>query len=158
LIYLITVLFAPKKGLVFNYFRKQKQQQKIQLEDTLKQALKLHERGNLTIDNLVDRLGFKKSILNQRLKSLKANGLVQTDNNAALSLTSKGINKANKLVRAHRLWETYLVNQIGLTAEQIHEDAEKYEHLLTDEMLDEMEQTLGYPKLDPHGSPIPTKK
>ena len=50
-----------------------------------------------------------------------------------------------------------MVNQIGLSAEQIHEDAEKYEHLLSEEILDEVDATLGYPKKDPHGSPIPSK-
>ena len=47
---------------------------------------------------------------------------------------------------------------MGLSAEQIHEDAEKYEHLLTDDMLDEVDAKLGFPKEDPHGSPIPPKK
>jgi len=47
------------------------------------------------------------------------------------------------------------VNKIGLTEEQIHEDAEKYEHLLTQELLDEVDETLGFPTKDPHGSPIP---
>ena len=73
----------------------------------------------------------------------------------ALALTPAGQDEAKRLVRAHRLWETYLVNQIGLSAEQIHEDAEKYEHLLTEELIDEMEAELGFPDLDPHGSPIP---
>ena len=74
-----------------------------------------------------------------------------------LQLTPSGQNQANKLVRAHRLWETYLVNEMGLSAEQIHEDAEKYEHLLTDDLLDEVDAKLGFPKEDPHGSPIPPK-
>jgi len=156
-LYLLTVLFSPKKGLVFNYFRKQKEQQKIQLEDTLKQAFKLHERGKLSLPNLLDRLGFTKSILQQRIRTLVSKGFIN-NNNSALQLTTEGIAQANKLVRAHRLWETYLVNKIGLSEEQIHEDAEKYEHLLTEEMLDEVDEALGYPTLDPHGSPIPSKK
>ena len=61
-------------------------------------------------------------------------------------------------MRAHRLWETYLANEVGLNAEQIHEDAEKYEHLLTDEILDEVDRALGYPTTDPHGSPIPARR
>jgi hypothetical protein len=47
---------------------------------------------------------------------------------------------------------------MGLTTEQIHEDADKYEHLLTDEILDEVDRTLGYPTTDPHGSPIPARR
>jgi Mn-dependent DtxR family transcriptional regulator len=88
------------------------------------------------------------------LSTLRSQNLVEAD---SLKLTKNGQKEARRLVRAHRLWETYLVNKVGLTAEQIHEDAEKYEHLLTDEILDEVDATLGYPTQDPHGSPIPKK-
>jgi len=64
---------------------------------------------------------------------------------------------ALKLIRAHRLWETYLVNRLGLSPDQIHEEAENYEHFLSDELLDEVEELLGSPESDPHGSPIPSK-
>jgi Mn-dependent DtxR family transcriptional regulator len=78
-------------------------------------------------------------------------------NKEKIALTESGREKARHLVRAHRLWEAYLAHQIGLDAGQIHEDAEKYEHLLTEEMLEEVDKTLGYPTQDPHGSPIPPK-
>jgi len=157
MIYLLTVFFAPKKGLLFSFFRKRKLQLKIELEDTLKQALKLHEKGSLAFQNLFEKLGFKNNRLKGHLKTLGANGLIITHKNS-LQLTEEGIDAAKKLVRAHRLWETYLVQKIGLTEEQIHEDAEKYEHLLTDELLDEVDEKLGFPSMDPHGSPIPSKK
>ena len=145
-----------KKGLVFRFFRKRKLQRKIQLEDTLKQAFRLNERGNLSLPALVEKLGLKKSVLNGHLQTLKNQGIINF-NKGNVSLTEKGATEATKLVRAHRLWETYLVNKIGLTEEQIHEDAEKYEHLLTQELLDEVDETLGFPTEDPHGSPIPIK-
>ena len=65
---------------------------------------------------------------------------------------------ALSLVRAHRLWETYLQQQVGLTEDQIHDEAERLEHLLTDEFLDQVDRELGYPTEDPHGSPIPPKR
>lgn len=157
MIYLLAVFFAPKKGLVFSFFRKRALQSKIELEDTLKQALKLHEKGSLTFKKLFNKLGLSKSKLKTHLKSLESNGLVNYSKQTLL-LTSEGIQEARQLVRAHRLWETYLVQQMGLTEEQIHEDAEKYEHLLTEELLDEVDEELGFPSLDPHGSPIPLKK
>lgn len=157
MIYLITVFFAPKKGLLFSFFRKRKLQLKIELEDTMKQALKLHEKGNLAFKSLFDRLGFKSNRLKTHIKTLVARGLMMSEKNS-LQLTTSGIDEAKRLVRAHRLWETYLVQKIGLTEEQIHEDAEKYEHLLTDELLDEVDENLGFPSMDPHGSPIPSKK
>lgn len=156
-IYVLAAFFAPKKGLLFSFFRKRKLQLKIELEDTLKQALKLHERGNLTFENLLNRLGFKSGRLKRHLKTLNHQGLLSYQA-PQISITTSGVDEAKTLVRAHRLWETYLVQEIGLSEEQIHEDAEKYEHLLTDEILDEVDEKLGFPSIDPHGSPIPAKK
>lgn len=155
LFYFLAVFFSPQRGLVFKFFQKRKLKTKIQLEDILKQSFRLQQSNTLTMDNLLERLGFRKSILKKHLVVLWQRNLVERD---SLKLTEEGLKAARKLVRAHRLWETYLVNKVGLSAEQIHEDAEKYEHLLTDEILDEVDKTLGYPALDPHGSPIPTKQ
>ncbi len=153
LIYFLTVLFAPKKGLLFKSIRSKKLSTKIRFEDTLKQAFRLHQKENLSYTELQNRLGYTNQVLKKNLQSLAKNGLVKIS--PELVLTESGQKEANKLVRAHRLWETYLVNQIGLTAEQIHEDAEKYEHLLTEEMLAALDEKLGFPDVDPHGSPIP---
>lgn len=155
LLYLIAVFFSPSKGLVFKFFQKRKLRLRIQLEDTLKQAFGLQQKEQLTLDKLLNQLGFDEAILKKHLSTLRQKGWMNEQN---LLLTEKGKTEGQRLVRAHRLWETYLVDRIGLSAEQIHEDAEKYEHLLTDEILDEVDETLGYPSLDPHGSPIPAKQ
>ncbi|MFK7807143.1 MAG: iron chelate uptake ABC transporter family permease subunit [Saprospiraceae bacterium] len=157
LLYLLAVFFAPERGLVFRFFQKKKLRSKIQLEDTLKQGIRLQERGELTFDKLSERLGFTKSTLRGHLRTLSAKGFFQNDNNT-LTLTENGQVEANKLVRAHRLWETYLVQQAGMTEDQIHDEAEKYEHLLTEEILHEVDIELGFPKEDPHGSPIPSSR
>lgn len=154
LLYLLAVFFAPEKGLLFRFYHKRKLKQRIQLEDCLKQAYRLQNNGGLTRERLKENLDVPLRKLNQQLRVLRIRGLVGNDN---LHLTNKGIKEAERLVRAHRLWETYLVDKIGLTAEQIHEEAEKYEHLLTDEILDEVDKILGFPHKDPHGSPIPAK-
>ena len=153
--YVLAVFFAPGKGLVFKTLRDRSLRKKIYLEDTLKQAFRLQQKGNLTFKNLQEQLGYNTNLLKNNLNKMAKQNIVQLS--PQLALTQTGQNQANKLVRAHRLWETYLVNEMGLSAEQIHEDAEKYEHLLTDDMLDEVDAKLGYPKEDPHGSPIPPK-
>lgn len=153
--YLIAALFSPQKGLVFRFFQKRKLQAKIQLEDVLKQAFRLQQRDRLTMEDLLANVGFNRAILNRQLQILRSKGWLGKN---VLKLTEVGESEARRLVRAHRLWETYLADQVGLTAEQIHEDAEKYEHLLTDEILDEVDRTLGYPTTDPHGSPIPARR
>lgn len=153
--YLIVVFFSPTKGLVFKSLRNRSLRNKIYLEDTLKQAFRLQQKGQLTFKNLQEQLGYNTNLLKNNLSKMSKQKIVQLS--PQLALTQSGQDQANKLVRAHRLWETYLVNEIGLSAEQIHEDAEKYEHLLTEDMLDEVDAKLGYPKEDPHGSPIPPK-
>ena len=155
--YGLAALFAPKKGLIFKYFQKRKLQRKIQLEDILKWGVRMKDKGKLTLDGLQNQLGFSKSQMTKNLNLLKADGLL-TYTSDTINFTEKGKGEAMRLVRAHRLWETYLVNEIGLNAEQIHEDAEKQEHLLTQEMLDEVDAALGFPEEDPHGSPIPVRK
>lgn len=155
LIYLIAVLFAPEKGLVFKFFRKQALQKRIRLEDILKQSHRLEEKGELSLANLLERLDFGETRLNNHLKELRSKKYVEKN---SLTLTPSGKKVAEKMIRAHRLWETYLVEKMGLSEHQIHEDAEKYEHLLSDELLDEVDYHLGYPTTDPHGSPIPSKR
>lgn len=155
ILYLTAALFSPKRGLVFRFFQKRELQAKIRLEDALKQAFRLQQKGKLSAESLLEEVGFNKSILNRQIQILKSKGWMQK---SVFQLTQEGRQEAERLVRAHRLWESYLVNQVGLTAEQIHEDAEKYEHLLTDEILDEVDRTLGYPTTDPHGSPIPARR
>ena len=59
------------------------------------------------------------------------------------------------MIRAHRLWETYMVNKMGMDSDQIHEEAERIEHHMSDEFLNEVAERLNHPEMDPHGSPIP---
>ena len=122
----------------------------------MKQALKID--GAMAINQISDRLEIPIWRLKQVLSTLKKKGLVDVLPNKLFDLSTQGELKAQQLVRAHRLWETYLVNQVGLTEAQIHEDAEKFEHLLTPELLDQVDKELGYPEIDPHGSPIPSKQ
>jgi len=152
--YGLAALFAPKKGLIFRYFQKRKLQRKIQLEDILKWGLRMKTKGTFSLQGLQNHLDLSNRELTRLLKSLQEQGHL-TYSTDTINFTEKGKAEANRLIRAHRLWETYLVKEMGLSAEQIHEDAEKQEHLLTPEMLDEVDVALGFPEHDPHGSPIP---
>lgn len=154
-IYLLAVLFAPERGLVFRYFRRRKLKQRIRWEDIVKEAFRLEEKERLTTSALAQKLGYSQSNLRRYLQLLRAKGFFEKEQ---LGLTDKGKEAARQLVRAHRLWETYLVEKLGLTEHQIHEDAERIEHFLTEDILDEVDHKLGYPLTDPHGSPIPARK
>ena len=153
-LYLLAVIFAPEKGVLFKTIQRRRVRRRVQQEDILKQAYRLQEAGAFSLERLEQQLNLSRRALQSGLRSLRRRGWVSKQK---LELTPEGVQAAKRLVRAHRLWETYLADRIGLKAEQIHDEAEQYEHHLTDEILDEVDRVLGFPALDPHGSPIPTK-
>ncbi len=156
-IYLLTVVFSPNKGLLFKFINKRIQLNKIEREDIIRQSIRYPKGTKISFKELTDRLGFTTSKLNRHIKALSEDGLILAQNDG-LQLSIKGLEKGDALVRAHRLWESYQVNKMGLKEGQIHEEADRLEHFLTDEMLDEVDEKLGFPTSDPHGSPIPQKK
>lgn len=72
-------------------------------------------------------------------------------------LTSAGERMALEIIRHHRLLELYLVQALGLTWDQVHEEADRLEHTISELVEDRMDQALGYPSADPHGHPIPSR-
>ncbi len=153
--YFIAVFFSPSKGLMFKYLRKQNQNQQIEKEDIVKLLFKKSDHNIPSAIQIGEELGIKPNKVKKYIAQLQSDGLMTHGKN---TLTAKGNAIAEELVRAHRLWETFLVDQVGLSDQNIHEDAEKYEHLLSSEILDQLDIKLGYPTRDPHGSPIPEKR
>ena len=154
-LYFTAALFSPEKGFVQRVIRTNNQRKKIEREDILRQADKHTSANPLTLERLKERLGLTTAKLKAHLSFLKREGVLMVGD--TIALTAKGKLEAEALVRAHRLWETYQVNTMGLSEGEIHEEADRFEHLLTDELLDEVDAKLGYPEMDPHGSPIPKK-
>ena len=152
--YLSAVLFSPQKGLVSRYLRRKQKQRQILKEDVLKQAVRLSENRTPSIVSIAEKLELNHSQVLALLRKLEKAGNL-TIEGEIIHLTDLGFTNGYKLVRAHRLWETYLVEKLGLNADQIHEDAEKYEHILTEALVEEVARQLGNPETDPHGSPIP---
>lgn len=154
LFYLTAVIFAPQKGLMFQAFRRRRLQARIRQEDLLKQAYRLSSKGELSFHELQEQLEVRTSVLKRQVQLLRTRGFFEKKH---LVMTQKGKEAAEQLIRAHRLWETYQVEKMGLSEDQIHDEAERYEHLLSSELLDEVDSHLGYPTTDPHGSPIPAR-
>ncbi len=153
-IYFIAVLFSPENGLIFKGIRNYKEANRIEREDIVKYLLK--NKGS-NIQNIGAFLGITSRKMKSLVNDLKSSGLVSgTYNNLVLS--DSGITQANELVRAHRLWETYQVEAMGVAPDKIHLYAENMEHHLSKDILSEIEEKLGYPTEDPHGSPIPPRK
>ena len=62
------------------------------------------------------------------------------------------------VIRKHRLWETFLVDKLGFNWDEVHEVAEQLEHINSSRLIEKLDEFLGYPKVDPHGDPIPDNK
>lgn len=155
ILYVLALLLAPEKGVIARKLIRYNMNEKIELEHILKESIKLQNKHKLTFDALLQKLNTSGRKLKKRLKKLERKSLITQD--GSIQLTAEGINNASRLIRAHRLWESYLVDQVGLDENQIHDDADRYEHFLSEDLLDEVDETLGFPTLDPHGSPIPPK-
>lgn len=86
---------------------------------------------------------------------LERDGLVRSEG-TQFQLTAEGERVALHVLRAHRLWELYLADELGVPIDRVHEQAERAEHSLTKQQLDRLSAAMGHPELDPHGDPIPT--
>ncbi|BBZ05016.1 DtxR family transcriptional regulator [Mycolicibacterium chitae] len=104
---------------------------------------------------LADRLGVSASTASESIRKLADQGLVHHEKYGAVTLTERGRAAALSMVRRHRLLETFLVNELGYSWDEVHDEAEVLEHAVSDRMLDRMDAKLGYPTRDPHGDPIP---
>lgn len=155
-IYLMAVIFSPRKGLVIKARNRHRRQLQTEREDILKQAFRMDQRGGITPEGIREKLDLGRNRWTRHLQHMKRIGWLE--DTKSLAISDKGMIMALSLVRAHRLWETYLQQQVGLNEDQIHDEAERLEHLLTEEFLDQVDRELGYPTKDPHGSPIPPKR
>jgi DtxR family transcriptional regulator, Mn-dependent transcriptional regulator len=114
-------------------------------------------KGEATVNELSKQLEIKMPTVNSMMKRLAEKGLVIYESYKPLKLTEKGKKLAAIIIRKHRLTEMYLVEKMGFGWEEVHDIAEQVEHIQSPNFFDKMDELLGYPKVDPHGSPIPDK-
>ncbi len=89
------------------------------------------------------------------ISKLSKSGYIKNIPYKGFELTKKGSAIAINLVRKHRIWEVFLVEQLNYTWENVHNEAENLEHASSDDLISRLEKFLEYPKFDPHGHPIP---
>ena len=104
---------------------------------------------------LAARLGLAASSVTEMVKKLVAQGLVIHEPYGAVELTAAGNELALRMIRRHRLIETWLVDRYGYSWDEVHDEAEVLEHAVSDRLLDAIDAELGYPTRDPHGDLIP---
>lgn len=110
----------------------------------------------ITSSQLAQRLGVANSSVSEMVRKLKDQGLVDHKPYSAIRLTDAGLQLALSMVRRHRLIETYLVQQLGYSWDEVHDEAELLEHAVSDTFIERVAAKLGNPQRDPHGDPIPT--
>jgi len=109
----------------------------------------------ITSSQLAQRLGVANSSVSEMVRKLKDQGLVDHKPYSAITLTESGVRLALSMVRRHRLIETYLVQELGYSWDEVHDEAELLEHAVSDTFIERMAAKLGNPQRDPHGDPIP---
>jgi len=106
---------------------------------------------------IAEKLSINPASVTEMLRKLAEKKLIEYDRATGAKLTREGLKAAIKVVRKHRLWETFLVEHLNFTWDEVHEVAEQLEHVRSDKLLDELTTFLGNPSFDPHGDPIPDK-
>jgi DtxR family transcriptional regulator, Mn-dependent transcriptional regulator len=113
------------------------------------------EEGTVSTKEVADRLSLSKASVTNMFSRLREMGLAKYEPYRGASLTEEGLSGALRLVRRHRLIETFLLDQLGYSWEDVHEEAEQLEHAVSDRFTERLAEVLGYPERDPHGAPIP---
>lgn len=125
-------------------------------EDYLKQLVLLQNQSTpVKLQDLSQRLGVTAAAVTDMVKKLDQLGDVVYSPYKGVTLTPVGEKKGLNLVRRHRIWEQFLSDYLGLPWSEVHEEAERLEHASSDRLIECLDAKLGYPVMDPHGSPIP---
>jgi DtxR family Mn-dependent transcriptional regulator len=119
-------------------------------------ALEQRDREPVSTNALAERLGVTPASASGMVKRLGELGLVTHQRYRGVSLTDAGRRVALEVIRHHRLLELYLVQDLGVPWDRVHQEAEVLEHVLSDELEELIAAKLGHPTHDPHGDPIPT--
>ncbi len=114
------------------------------------------ERRRVKTKEIADKLEVSLPSVSGMLKSLSKDGLVEYEPYKGARLTDEGRTMALKVIRNHRLIEVFLVQTLGYSWDEVHAEAERLEHAVSDQLVERIDGFLNHPKFDPHGDPIPT--
>jgi DtxR family Mn-dependent transcriptional regulator len=129
------------------------------VENYVKAVFRLTETGDdrpATTGRLAEAMGVSPGTVTSMLKTLDEAGLASYTPYEGVRLTDVGRSLALRVFRRHRLLECFLCRSLGLQWDEVHEDAERIEHHVSDFLIERIDGHLGHPRFDPHGDPIPT--
>lgn len=128
------------------------------VEDYLKAIYGISERGDAASTSAIaEALAVQPASVTGMVKRLAESGLLEHAPYRGVRLTATGHREALKVLRRHRIVETYLCERLGYSWDDVHDEAERLEHAVSDELVERMAEAIHFPSHDPHGAPIPTK-
>jgi len=127
-------------------------------ENYLKVIYHLAEKtNNVQTNAIAEQIQTKPASVTDMIKKLADKGFVDYVKYQGVTLTEKGKQAAIDIVRKHRLWEVFLVDKLNFKWDEVHDVAEELEHIKSVDLIERLDEFLGFPKSDPHGDPIPDK-
>ena len=127
------------------------------VEDYLKAIYSLSEAGDAASTSAIaETLDIQPASVTGMVKRLADSGLLEYLPYRGVRLTKPGVREALRVVRRHRILETYLCERLGFSWDDVHGEAERLEHAASDQLIEKMAAALEFPRHDPHGAPIPT--
>jgi len=132
----------------------------IALQDYLKAIYKLAEKSDVAVSTsaIAERLQIAQASVTGMVKKLAEQGYIEHKPYKGVNLTTQGHQIAIQTIRRHRIIELFLVEQLEMSWDEVHDEAEVLEHSVSDKVVNRMWEVLGCPDEDPHGSPIPNLK
>lgn len=128
------------------------------VEDYLKAIYALSDSGDAASTSAIaEALDIQPASVTGMVKRMAESGLLEHVPYKGVRLTEPGTLEALKVVRRHRILETYLCERLGYSWEDVHDEAERLEHAASDKLVEQMARALDFPSHDPHGAPIPTQ-
>ncbi len=130
----------------------------ISKEDYLRIIYKFKNiNGEIRANTIAEKLSVSNAAVTDMVKKLSLDGYAKYRRYKGISLTKEGEIYARTMVRRHRIWEIFLNQIVGLPWDKVHDEANRLEHSSSDDLINRMEEILGFPEYDPHGDPIPSK-
>ena len=152
----VVLLLRPRKGLLWRWLRGRRATERVQIEDALKHLYDCeYEHISATLESLAGALEIGRDQAARLTTRLEALGLLASEHRK-LKLTAEGCSYALRVIRIHRLLESYLAERTGVDESEWHRRADQLEHRVSAAEAERLSAQLGNPRYDPHGAPIPT--
>jgi DtxR family transcriptional regulator, Mn-dependent transcriptional regulator len=128
-------------------------------ENYLKTIYRLSEGGEKAVltNEIAESMSTKAASVTDMVKRLSGKNLIEYEKYYGVKITRQGKNEALMVIRKHRLWETFLVDKLNFSWDEVHDIAEQLEHIRSALLIEKLDEFLGFPTADPHGHPIPDK-